>query len=128
MLLDLLDAFDAAAQPFLLKCSGGQDRTSFAAALYLIHARGWSARGDADAQFAGWPYLHWPKKQQRWLKLFLEFAEERAQARSLRDWIAADYNPDSFKAWLEQRGLGESFRGLYKSQTPRAEDASRPAA
>lgn len=128
MLLDLLDAFDAAARPLLLKCSGGQDRTSFAAALYLIHARGWSARGDAEAQFAGWPYLHWPKRHQRWLKAFLEFAGERAQARSLRDWIAADYAPESFKAWLEQRGLGESFRGLYKSQTPRAEDASRPAA
>ena len=37
-----LAAFDQAPRPFMLKCSGGQDRTSFAAALYLIHRGGWS--------------------------------------------------------------------------------------
>ena len=125
MLLDLLDAFDAAARPFLLKCSGGQDRTSFAAALYLIHTRGWSARAEAEAQFAGWPYLHWPKRHQRWLKPFVEFAQEGARGRSLRDLIACDYSPESFKAWLEARGLGDSFRGLYKIASA---DAARPKA
>src|SRR6185312_13931426 len=37
MLERLIESFDTAPRPFLLKCSGGQDRTSFAAALYLIH-------------------------------------------------------------------------------------------
>src|SRR6185369_2025557 len=43
MLVQLIAAFDAAPRPFMLKCSGGQDRTSFAAALYLIHRDGWGA-------------------------------------------------------------------------------------
>ncbi len=78
MLEILFEAFDAARQPLLLKCSGGQDRTSFAAALWLIHREGWGAFDEAQVQFARWPYLHLPKPHQRWLKLFLEFAKEDA--------------------------------------------------
>ena len=113
MLLDLLQAFDDAKRPFLLKCSGGQDRTSFAAALYLLHTRGLGARSEADAQFARWPYLHLPKQHQRWLKPFVRFIEKHIGARSLREWIAAEYEPEKFKAWLEACGLGDAFRGLY---------------
>ncbi len=119
MLLDMLQAFDEARRPFLLKCSGGQDRTSFAAALYLLHRRGWSARSDAEAQFARWPYLHLPKRHQRWLKMFLLFVEERAGPRSVQEWIATEYQPEQFKSWLEARGLGDSFRGLYGAPASR---------
>jgi hypothetical protein len=114
-LLDLLQAFDEARPPFLLKCSGGQDRTSFAAALYLLHLRGWSARGEAAAQFARWPYLHLPKQHQRWLRHFLTFIEEQGGPLSVREWIAARYTPQEFKNWLEAHGLGNAFRGLYES-------------
>jgi hypothetical protein len=116
-LLDLLNAFDEAPRPFLLKCSGGQDRTSFAAALYLLHTRGWFAREEAEAQFARWPYLHLPKQHQRWLRCFLEFIEEHRGPASLQEWIAMHYTPEQFKAWLEARGLGDAFRGLYEAHT-----------
>jgi protein tyrosine/serine phosphatase len=116
MLLDLLRAFEGAQRPFLLKCSGGQDRTSFAAALYLLHTRGWNARQDAEAQFARWPYLHLPKQQQRWLRHFLTFIEEHSGPLSLREWIAARYTAEEFKNWLEARGLGSAFRGLYETR------------
>ena len=88
MLARLLDCFDAAPRPFMLKCSGGQDRTSFAAALYLIHRSGWNAMAEAQAQFARFPYLHFPKKHQRWLKPFLDFAAEDADGLDLAAWIA----------------------------------------
>ncbi len=120
MLLALLTAFRDAGRPFLLKCSGGQDRTSFAAALYLVDTKGWSAMGAAQAQFAGWPYLHWPRRQQRWLKLFLVYAADDARGRPLGDWIAGDYVPERFKAWLEARGMGDAFRGLYDPPAPGA--------
>lgn len=113
MLLALLDAFDALPTPMLLKCSGGQDRTSFAAALYIVHTKGWNAFDEAQGQFARWPYLHLPKRHQRWLKLFLVFARDDAHGRSLRNWVAETYVPESYKAWLEGRGEGASFRGLY---------------
>ena len=113
MLQDLLDALQTVPRPFLLKCSGGQDRTSFAAALYLLHARGWSAMDDADAQFARWPYLHLPRAEQRWLRLFPAFACEQSGGRSLRAWIAERYTPEDLKAWLEARGEGASFRKIY---------------
>ncbi|MBV9061779.1 MAG: hypothetical protein JOY77_02485, partial [Alphaproteobacteria bacterium] len=77
ILLDMLDAFDVTPRPLLVKCSGGQDRTSFAAALYLLHTRGSSALEDAKRQFARWPYLHLPKQQQRWLSAFVEYMEEQ---------------------------------------------------
>jgi hypothetical protein len=123
ILLDMLDAFEAAPRPFVVKCSGGQDRTSFASALYLLHAHGWSAREKAAAQFARWPYLHFPKRQQRWLRTFLIFAEERSGGRSLRDWIARAYTPEDFRAWLELRGLGDAFRGIHATREAAVPDA-----
>jgi hypothetical protein len=113
MLLDLLRAFDDASRPFLLKCSGGQDRTSFAAALFLLHTHGIAAHALAEGQFSAWPYLHLPGPHQRWLKLFVPFASEQATGRTLRDWLEADYSAQTFKAWLEGRGQGNAFRGLY---------------
>jgi hypothetical protein len=113
MLIILFEAFDSARAPLLLKCSGGQDRTSFAAALWLVHRKGWSALGEADAQFARWPYLHLPKPHQRWLKLFLSFAKESAGTAALCDWVRNDYTPQIFKAWLERGGHGDTYKGLY---------------
>jgi hypothetical protein len=113
ILLDMLDAFDKTPRPFLVKCSGGQDRTSFASALYILHTRGWSARSKAETQFARWPYLHFPKQQQRWLRSFTDFAAERCGTRTLRDWITQDYTSEGFKAWLQARGLGSAFRGIH---------------
>ena len=113
MLLALFDAFDTLPKPILLKCSGGQDRTSFAAALYVIHAKGWAAFDEAQNQFARWPYLHLPKRHQRWLKLFLVFARDDAHGRPLRNWVGETYVPESYRAWLEARGEGHSFHGLY---------------
>lgn len=113
MLIDLVDAFDFVPRPLLLKCSGGQDRTSFAAALYLLHVNGWGSLAAARRQFARWPYLHWPRLYQRWLKLFPEFACESAHGAPLKTWIAQEYDPETFAAWLGARGEAESFRGVY---------------
>mgnify|MGYP001550370103 CR=1 FL=1 len=113
MLLNLLDAFDAAPKPLLLKCSGGQDRSSFAAALYIIHRKGWDAFEEAKKQFARWPYLHRPKTHQRWLKPFFDLAYADSQGMPIAQWIAERYTDKRLKAWLEENGLGDSFRGLY---------------
>jgi hypothetical protein len=111
-LIDLLDALDRSPRPFLIKCSGGQDRTSFAAAIYIVDAQGWGAQAQAQNQFAGWPYLHLPKRHQRWARLFLAYASEQAGGRPLRQWIAGDYSPEGFMAWLDARGAQDSFRNL----------------
>ena len=113
MLVNLLAAFDAAKHPMLIKCSGGQDRSSFASALYILHSKGWNSLEAARAQFARWPYLHFPKRHQRWLRAFVDYANEGAKGRPLAEWIAGDYTPEQFQAWLVSRGLGDSFRGLY---------------
>lgn len=112
MLVTMLNAFDRAAQPFLMKCSGGQDRTSFAAALYLLHVGGWEAFNRATEQMSLWPYLHLPRRNQRWLKLFLYFARDDARSRPLRQWIEADYSPEKCKAWLDAHGCGDSFQAI----------------
>lgn len=112
LLLETLDAFDTMPRPILVKCSGGQDRTSFAAALYLLHTRGAAAGEDAKAQLARWPYLHLPKQHQRWLKAFFDFVDECDAAGNLRAWITGGYVPEEFVAWLKDRGLDDGFRGL----------------
>lgn len=113
MLVDLLDAFDTVPRPFLIKCSGGQDRTAFAAALFILHRYGWWALTRAEKQFAGWPYLHWPRRQQRWLKLFPGFAGERAAGVPLRYWLENSYSAAEFGRWLSDHGHAGSFKGLY---------------
>lgn len=110
LLLNLLKAFDTAERPLLLKCSGGQDRTSFAAGLYIVHRHGWAAIPDAMAQFARWPYLHYPKQQQQWIRHFLVFAEADAGGQALDAWMTNRYRPELLKSWLEKRGLRDSFR------------------
>lgn len=113
MLVRLIESFDTAPRPFLLKCSGGQDRTSFAAALYILHREGWGALDKARGQFARFPYLHFPKKHQRWLKPFLDFAFENAKGRKLDEWIWSDYSPEDLKAWLDGRGMGDFYAGIF---------------
>jgi hypothetical protein len=110
MLTSLFDAFDAAPRPFLVKCSGGQDRTSFAMALYLIHHGGWGARGDAQTQFSRWPYLHFPKEHQRWLRPFLAYAQGEAQTAPIAQWVREHYDPYRFSEWLDANG----HKGTYK--------------
>lgn len=117
MLARLIEAFDEAPRPFVLKCSGGQDRTSFAAALYLIHREGWGAMEKARAQYARFPYLHFPKKHQRWLKPFLDFAAEDAKGLTLSLWARDHYAPERLKAWLDARGLGGSYAGIFAIPT-----------
>ena len=109
MLVCLMDALEKAPRPFLLKCSGGQDRTGLAGALYLIQRDGWGARETAQKQFTGIV-----KKHQRWLKQFPSFAEEQAHGRELSDWIRNDYEPRALAQWLTAKGLGDSFKGIFE--------------
>ncbi|MBS0275692.1 MAG: hypothetical protein JSR55_15230 [Proteobacteria bacterium] len=112
ILLEILDTFEISQKPLLIKCSGGQDRTSLGAALYILHRRGWAAQSDALKQFAKWPYLHWPKRDQRWLRHFLTYAEQEAKGRPLRTWVRDEYAPERLMTWLDAQGLHDVFRNL----------------
>jgi hypothetical protein len=114
-LTKMLDIFDASEKPLLVKCSGGQDRTSFACALYLVHKKGWGYLDEGLNQFSRWPYLHLPKKHQRWLRQFFLYANEHANDRPLREWIEQTYTPEDFKAWLDANRMGDFYRTLYKA-------------
>jgi hypothetical protein len=95
VLLHLIDSFEHAEPPVLIKCSGGQDRASLASALYVVHREGWTALESAQSQFAAWPYMHWPRAQQRWVKAFLPYCRESAGALGIRDWVRSHYQMTS---------------------------------
>lgn len=118
MLVALFEAFDAAPRPFLVKCSGGQDRTSFAAALYLVHRNGWGATDQALKQFARFPFLHFPRSNQRWLRHFLDYARIQAAGSALAQWVRRAYDPHAFARWLEENGMKESFNGIWEPWKP----------
>ena len=113
-LISLIDALERAPRPVLMKCSGGQDRTGFAAALYVLLAGGVPALRDAQAQCALWPYLHMPKRGQRWIRQFPLYLAERAGTARPGDWLRENYAPEAFAEWLSARGEGGSFHGLQK--------------
>jgi protein tyrosine/serine phosphatase len=115
MLVALIDAFDRAPRPFVVKCSGGQDRTSFAAALYLVHRDGWDATDRALRQFARFPYLHFPKPNQRWLHAFLPYARGQAGGMPLAEWIRTAYDPEALARQLPPG----SFNGIWEHWKPR---------
>lgn len=114
MLVALIEAFDKAPRPLLIKCSGGQDRTSFAAALHVVHRDGWSAKPRALEQFARFPYLHFPKPEQRWLRRFFDYAEQQSGGAPLGEWIHGAYEPEAFARWLEPG----TFNGIWEPWKP----------
>jgi protein tyrosine phosphatase (PTP) superfamily phosphohydrolase (DUF442 family) len=111
-LANLFDAFDRAQTPILIKCSGGQDRTSLAAALYLLQRDGAGVLPAAEAQFAFWPYLHRPKHYQRWLKEFPAYAVGEAHGEALSIWARERYDPQHFAGFLAAKGLDKAFRAF----------------
>ena len=112
----LIEAFLAAGTPLLIKCSGGQDRTGLAAALYLLLQGGPEALPAAETQFALWPYLHRPQKFQRWLRHFPEYAVVDSKGLSFPEWVRLQYRPEEFAAWLKNRGLADSFGALQAAE------------
>ncbi len=117
MLATLLDAFDSAPRPFLIKCSGGHDRTAFAAALFILTRDGWQAMAAATAQFDPKRYGHLPKKYQHWLKPFFTFAAEDAEGRPLAEWLRETYDPVRLDQWLTGHGLAGSHKGIFEKPT-----------
>lgn len=120
MLVSLFDAFDAAPRPFVVKCAGGQDRTSLAAALYIVHRHGWDALEGAQRQFSRFPYLHFPREHQRWLRQFLPFANEQSKGAPLADWVRNEYDPAMFARWLDANGFAGTYNGIWEPWKPPA--------
>jgi protein tyrosine/serine phosphatase len=112
----LFDAFAQAERPLLLKCSGGQDRTGLAAALYLLQSRGPGALAEAEAQLSSWPYLHFPKRHQLWLRHFPGYANAQAGG-ALGQWGRGGYDPHHFAEWLAAHGLKGSYRSFQAELT-----------
>jgi hypothetical protein len=113
----LFDAFEQARTPFLVKCSGGQDRTSLAAALYLLERKGRRPWPKRKRQFAFWPYLHRPNPTQLWLKEF------PAYARASRGAVASErvgrnrYQPQAFAEFLTAKGC-PGASGPFRPKRP----------
>ncbi len=109
-LLALLTVYETAARPMLLKCSGGADRSAFAAALYLLHRDGPGARAAALRQMRVLPYLHIPGGHQRWIRRFPEFLCDDAADGDIAAWVRERYEPERFADWLGARNLGTAWR------------------
>ncbi|SMF08562.1 Protein tyrosine/serine phosphatase [Tistlia consotensis] len=113
-LLAVTAAFATAPRPLLMKCSGGADRTGFAAGLYLVGRDGLAGLPAARRQLSAWPYLHLPQQHQKWMRPFFDYLEEGLRAgageRTLDAWLAEDYDPGRFADWLTARGLAGGWK------------------
>jgi len=93
-LLDLFEAFDRIARPFLMHCKSGADRAGLAAALYVLDQGGdvAAARAQLSLRFL---HLKFTKTgvQDHMLDLF-----EARQAKApigIRDWVRDEYDPEA---------------------------------
>ena len=109
-LLKLLEAFEEASFPILIKCSGGADRTTLASCLYILKMHGEQGLEKAGRQTRFWPYLHLPQRHQRWIKYFPEFFSESHKGTTLINWIESFYTQELFGEWLKERQLGSTWR------------------
>jgi hypothetical protein len=80
--------------------------------LFLIMRDGWSARGEAEEQFAPSP-----KKHQRWLKLFVAFAQEDSGGRPVADWARERYEPERLVQWLTEHGHADTYERIFTTPT-----------
>lgn len=107
ILFSVLDAFDSLPKPILIKCSGGADRTGIATVLYLLDKYGTAALPEAKRQLRPFPFLHFAKPYQRWIKEFAGFYEATSLGAPLRVWLAHIYSPEAFALYLTQKGKGD---------------------
>jgi hypothetical protein len=117
MLATLIEAFATAPRPFLMKCSGGHDRTALAAALFVLYRQGWTGIAAAEAQFDPDRYGHKPKAGQHWLRPFLAFAREDAAGLAVTQWVLERYDPAVLDRWLSEHGLAGSHKGIFEKPT-----------
>ena len=108
-LLELLDLYESAPRPLLIKCSGGTDRTGLAALIYLLQRFGIDALPRARRQLGTFPYLHLPRRHQQWIRRFPDFVDQTRIRGSFADWTRNVYAPERFASWLEAKDLAGSW-------------------
>ena len=109
ILIDLLETFNNAPRPLLIKCSGGADRTGLAAAIFLLNERGVKSTSQAVKQISFVPYLHLPRQNQKWIKHFPYFFASTHQGAPLSEWIKHSYSTELFSTWLYENDLGGTW-------------------
>lgn len=110
MLAGLLEAFENAPRPMLIKCSGGADRTALAAALFILWRDGTGSLELAQRQMSLFPYLHLPKRYQRWIRHFPRYFAADGGGMTIAEWANSEYQPERFAEWLEAQDLAGTWR------------------
>ncbi|WP_204114833.1 dual specificity protein phosphatase family protein [Shimia biformata] len=92
-LLQVFDVFDTAQKPLLVHCKSGADRTGLVSMMYLIDQEGLSV---AEARpHLSFRYAHIRRSKAGILDLLIDNFEKVEGQKSLRDWIAEDYDSEA---------------------------------
>lgn len=108
LLVQFLDLIENEPRPILVKCAGGAERTGLASALWLMNHGVDVAQ--ARRQLRLLPYLHWAKREQRWLGEFFKYYAKTCGPRTLRDWLTQVYSDEAFARFMIDRGHGDYWR------------------
>ncbi len=109
-LLQLLDYYRDCTRPLLIKCSGGADRTGLASGMYLLDTHGIDAFDEALSYLRFFPYLHYAKPQQRWIREFFLYFADTHEGLTLRDWVSDVYSQEAFKKRLIEQDKADYWR------------------
>ena len=101
----IFDLFETLQKPVLIHCKSGADRTGLISALYMLDVEHRSI-AEAKRQLS-FRYLHLKSTDTGIMDHFLTLYEAEAKGRSIREWVAQDYEParlsESFAALRRQR-------------------------
>ena len=101
----IFDLFETLQKPVLIHCKSGADRTGLISALYMLDVEHRSI-AEAKRQLS-FRYLHLKSTDTGIMDHFLTLYEAEAKGRSMREWVAQDYEParlsESFAALRRQR-------------------------
>lgn len=112
VLLTLLNLIENEPKPLLLKCAGGAERTGLASVLWVL-SQGMGVDA-ARSHLRAFPYLHIPKKQQRWIREFLAFYIQTCDGLTMRKWLETVYSDQALAKFMIDQGKGDYWRTEWK--------------
>ncbi|MEJ0042900.1 MAG: hypothetical protein WDM81_12150 [Rhizomicrobium sp.] len=118
MLVALLDAFDAAPKPFLVKCSAGRTAPAWPRRSISCTARAGRRCPRHGRNSPAGPICISPKPSSAGCAISSNSPGKTPRGLPIADWIRSAYTPERLRDWLTAHGRGDTFKAIFEKPAP----------